>query len=465
MKSISLLLALVCLFFFPALPLCSTVEQVVILGSGPAGLTAAIYTARAGLSTLVIEGNEPGGQIALSYMVDNFPGFPKGISGYELVHNMQEQAVRFGARVKNGHVVNVDLTKRPFSVQLEEGEIIRTEALIIASGASARWLGIESEKELIGKGVSSCAVCDGIFYKDKDVVVVGGGDAAMEDALFLSKYAQNVIVVHRKAVLRASKYLQDKAFSTPKIRFVWNHVIEDIQVSSQGEVSSVTLRDVYTNAAQQVDCQGVFVAIGHQPNTDLFKDWLELDPSGYIITKPFCSLTNIPGVFAAGDVADPQYRQAITAAGTGCMAGINACQYIQQSELLSSNSRSCMESARTEFEQVYSGHSESKITNITGENYAHIMENNRFVIMDIYADWCGPCKSLATIYHELSEEYGDRYTFTKLNADVEGALSITLKVNALPTILFFKDGEQVHRHIGLISKKKLVDLMIKHFGK
>lgn len=308
----------------------SAVEQVVILGSGPAGLTAAIYTSRAGLSTLVVEGAEAGGQIALSYMVDNFPGFQNGINGYDLAQNLRNQAIRFGTKVKNGRVVQIDLTKRPFTLTFDEGEVLHTETLIIATGASAKWLGLESEKAFIGNGVSSCAVCDGVLYKDKEVVVVGGGDTALEDALFLANYAAKVTVIHRRDTLKASKFLRDKAFINPKIQFVWNHVVEEIADPSQNTVTGVILKNVLTGQKQSLACEGVFVAIGHQPNTDIFKGQINLTESGYIVTEPFCTLTSVPGVFAAGDVADSHYRQAVTAAGTGCMAGIDAYHFIQK---------------------------------------------------------------------------------------------------------------------------------------
>lgn len=312
-------------------------EQVVILGTGPAGLTAAIYTARAGLSTLVIEGDEPGGQISLSYMVENFPGFPEGISGFDLGDKMREQAMRFGAKIKGGKIVHADLSQRPFLLKTEAGQSIFADALIIASGASAKWLGLESEKAFIGKGVSSCAVCDGFAYMDQEVVVVGGGDTAMEDALFLTNYASKVTVVHRKSTLKASKYLQDRAFANEKIHFIWDHIVEEIADPEKGEVSFVLLKNVKTEDRQKVACQGVFIAIGHAPNTELFKGQLELNDGGYLLTKNSTTCTNVPGVFAAGDAADTRYRQAATAAGTGCMAGIDAYHFIQENASLKNN--------------------------------------------------------------------------------------------------------------------------------
>lgn len=329
-KSRILLFVLVCLMPFFSLFAAKEVHQVVILGSGPAGLTAAIYTARAGLETLVIEGDEPGGQISLSYVVENFPGFSEGINGFELGEKMREQALRFGSKIQSGKIVHVDLSQRPFLLKTESGKKILAKALIVASGASAKWLGLDSEKPFIGNGVSSCAVCDGFLYKDQEVVVVGGGDSALEDAHFLANYASKVTIVHRSHALRASKYLQERAFSNHKIHFIWNHVVEKIEDPSVGNVTAVILKDVRTGEKRQCLCQGVFVAIGHQPNTELFKGQLELDERGYIITRDGTTHTNVEGVFAAGDVVDHRYRQAITAAGTGCMSAIDAYHFIQE---------------------------------------------------------------------------------------------------------------------------------------
>lgn len=306
-------------------------EQVVILGSGAAGLTAAIYASRAGLTTLVIEGEEPGGQIALSYTVDNFPGFANGINGYDLIQNMREQAMRFGTKVQTGKVVEIDLKHRPFTIKLEDDEVILAETLIIASGASTKWLGLKSEKALIGKGVCSCAVCDGILFEGQEAVVVGGGDTALEDALFLANYATKVTIINRTDRLKASKYLQDKALANERIHFIWNSVVEEIADPLQGEVKGVFVKNLDSQKTQYLPCQGVFIAIGHTPNSHLFKGQLELDAAGYIMTHQPSTRTSVPGVFAAGDIADPHYRQAITAAGTGCRAGIDAYHFIQKS--------------------------------------------------------------------------------------------------------------------------------------
>jgi thioredoxin reductase (NADPH) len=307
----------------------SETVPVVIIGSGPAGLTAALYSARANLRPVVIEGLEAGGQLMITTMVENWPGFRDGIMGPDLMNEMRVQAERFGAHIVQGHVESVDLATRPFRISLSDREL-RAQTLIIATGASAQWLGLPSEKKLVGRGVSSCATCDGAFFKNRPIVVVGGGDTAMEEAIFLTRFASTVYVVHRRDKLRASKVMQDKAFANPKIRFIWNSVVEEIRDVEKGEVTGVLLRDVVTGAATDLEVDGVFVAIGHTPNTSLFKGQLELNPTGYIVTQG--TRTNVEGVFACGDVQDFTYRQAITAAGSGCMAAIDAERYLEHLE-------------------------------------------------------------------------------------------------------------------------------------
>ena len=319
-----------CTLFVSSLFGSQKVEQTVVLGSGPAGLTAAIYTSRAGLSTLVIEGDEPGGQITLSYTVENYPGFPEGIGGYELGEKMRGQAMRFGTRIEHGRVIKADLSSRPFKLTMEGGKEIHSETLIIATGASAKWLGLASEQALIGKGVGSCAVCDGALYKDKEVVVVGGGDAAMEDAIYLSQYAKKVSIVHRRDDLKASKVLQEKVQTKKNIRTILNSTIEEIKDPKNGEVTGVVLKDLKNDATKFYPCNGVFIAIGHKPNNALFQGQLKTTSAGYIEKKTSSTTTDIPGVFVAGDIADPMYRQAITAAGEGAKAGIDAFHFIQE---------------------------------------------------------------------------------------------------------------------------------------
>lgn len=305
-------------------------HQVVIIGSGCAGNTAAIYTARASLSPLVITGHEPGGQLSLTTEVENFPGFPEGIMGPQLVENMKQQAIRFGAQYRDGKVEEADLSKRPFRLRIED-EWIETKTLIVASGASARWLGLPNEQKLIGHGVSSCATCDGFFYKGKKIMVIGGGDSAMEEANFLTRFGSEVTIVHRREEFRASKIMLDRAKANPKIKWLLNTVVEDILDVGQGFVTGVKLKNTKTGEAWQQDVDGFFLAIGHIPNTKPFVGQLDLDEDGYIISHGGAR-TNIHGVFHAGDVQDRVYRQAITASGAGCMAAIEAERLLEAEE-------------------------------------------------------------------------------------------------------------------------------------
>ena len=302
-------------------------RNVVIIGSGCAGNTAAIYAARANLKPLVISGHEAGGQLSLTSLVENFPGFPHGINGPELVENMKLQAENFGAEYMHGAVIEADLSKRPFRLNIE-GDWIETLTLIIASGASARWLGLESEQQLIGKGVSSCATCDGFFYRDKKIMVIGGGDSAMEEANFLTRFGKEVTLVHRRSEFRASKIMLDRARHNPKVKFLLNTVVDQVLDVSQSVVTGVRLRDLKSGQAWEQDVDGFFVAIGHIPNTKVFKGQIETDPDGYILSKGGAR-TSVTGVFHAGDVQDRSYRQAITASGAGCMAAIEVERFLE----------------------------------------------------------------------------------------------------------------------------------------
>ncbi len=303
-----------------------SLRAVIIIGSGPAGLTAALYSARANLKPLLIEGLEAGGQLMLTTLVENWPGFKDGIMGPDLMAEMRTQSERFGAEIIRGNVTSVDLLTYPYVVKTADGEY-RCRSLIVATGASARLLGLPSERRLLGHGVSTCATCDGYFFRGKPIAVVGGGDSAMEEAIFLTRFASHVTVVHRRATLRASKIMQDKAFANPKISFEWNTEVDEIKDTGKGEVTAMALRNSVTGERKELAVDGVFVAIGHTPNTTLFKGQLELDANGYLITRDGAK-TSVPGVFACGDVQDHVYRQAITAAGSGCMAALDAERYL-----------------------------------------------------------------------------------------------------------------------------------------
>lgn len=305
--------------------------KVLILGSGPAGYTAAIYAARANLSPVVYEGIQPGGQLTTTTEIENFPGYPNGITGNEMMEDLKKQAQRFGTDVRFGIASSTDLSSRPFKVTIDDEKVIEAEVLIIATGATAKYLGLESEEKFKGQGVSACATCDGFFYRGKDVAVVGGGDTAAEEATYLAGLCNKVYLIVRKPYLRASKAMQERVMNTPNLEVLFEHVTKEI-VGDMTGVNGVILTNTQTGEDDKKDISGFFVAIGHQPNSDIFKPWIETDEVGYIKTIPGTSKTNIPGVFACGDVQDPHYRQAITAAGSGCMAAIDAERYYAENK-------------------------------------------------------------------------------------------------------------------------------------
>ena len=304
-------------------------RKLIIIGSGPAGLTAAIYAARANLKPLIFEGSQPGGQLTITTDVENYPGFDKGIMGPEMMDIFRKQAKRFGAECLFNTVTNVDFSTKPFLIESDQNKYY-ADSVIISTGASARLLGLKSEEELMGHGVSACATCDGFFFKDKKVVVVGGGDSAMEEANFLTKFASEVVLIHRRSEFRASKIMVERTLSNPKVNVIYNAIVKDIFGSKDKGVDSIEINDVINGSRKIIKCDGVFMAIGHTPNTQLFKDCINLDESGYIITKPDSTYTNIEGVFACGDVQDHVYRQAVTAAGSGCMAAIDAERWLDR---------------------------------------------------------------------------------------------------------------------------------------
>jgi len=306
----------------------TSIHNVIIMGSGCAGHTAALYTARANLSPLVIEGHEPGGQLSLTTLVENFPGFPEGIQGPELIENMRKQATRFGAQYRMGHVSSVDLQKRPFTLNVGK-DILQTRTLIIASGASARWLGLPHEQALIGHGVSSCATCDGFFFSGKEIAVIGGGDSAMEEALFLTRFASKVTLIHRRDQFRASKIMLDRAQKNPNIHFLTDTIVEDVLDVERKEVTALRLRNMKTGKGSDLPASAMFLGIGHIPNAKIFEGQLDMDQDGYLITRDYV-LTRVPGVYACGDVQDRRYRQAVTAAGSGCMAAIEVEKFLEE---------------------------------------------------------------------------------------------------------------------------------------
>lgn len=305
-------------------------HKVVIIGTGPAGFTAALYTARAGLTPVVFEGPEPGGQLMTTTDVENFPGFPEGILGPEMMQKFREQAQKFGADLRYGYVSEVDFSQRPFKLTIDSEKEVLADTVIVSTGASARYLGLPNEKRLLGYGVSACATCDGAFFRNQEVAIVGGGDTAMEEALFLTRFATKVWLIHRRNEFRASKIMQERVFNHPKIEVIYNTVVEDV-LGEKG-VEGIKIRNIETNEAKDLPVYGLFVAIGHKPNTDIFANQLEMDETGYIKTQNGSTYTNIEGVFACGDAQDHIYRQAITAAGTGCMAAIDAERWLAENE-------------------------------------------------------------------------------------------------------------------------------------
>ena len=311
--------------------------KVIIIGSGPAGFTAALYTGRANLNPVLFEGMQPGGQLTITTEVENYPGFEHGIQGPELMDIMRKQVQRFGAKSIYKEITEVDFSKRPFILKTFEGEEYKADAVIISTGASAKLLGLESENKYMGYGVSACATCDGFFFKNQKVLVIGGGDTAMEEANFLTKYASEVIVIHRREEFRASKIMLERAKKNPKVKFLMNKVVKEVlgkEENGRKVMTGVILKDTKTGQTEELSADGLFIAIGHKPNTDLFKGILDMDETGYLKVKPGTTQTNIPGIFAAGDVADKTYRQAITAAGTGCMAAIDAERWLAEQEEL-----------------------------------------------------------------------------------------------------------------------------------
>ena len=421
-------------------------RNTVILGSGPAGYTAALYAARANLRPLLLKGLEAGGQLMLTTDVENYPGFPDGILGPEMMDAFEKQAARFETEIVAQSVTRVDLSERPFGVWAGDLEW-RAKTLILATGASARWLGIPGEQKLRGRGVSACATCDGFFFRDRELVVVGGGDTAMEEATFLTKFASAVTLVHRRDEFRASKIMQERVHSNPKVEVVWDTVVEE--VLGEGAVTGVRLRNVKSDEATEFATDGVFVAIGHDPNTDLVKGQVDLTDAGYVIVREPTTATSVPGVFAAGDVTDVTYRQAVTAAGQGCKAAIDAERYLEDDRV-----------RNHEMDQQASGKRGTNVAmmgDVTdGDFEERVLGSEIPVLVDFWAEWCVPCHMVSPVVEEIGRDKGETLQVAKLNIDDNPEVTRRFGVMSIPTLMLFKGGQEIARVVGARGKDALL---------
>ena len=434
----------------------SDTRNVIIIGSGPAGYTAAIYAARAGLEPLVIAGSiTAGGALMNTTEVENFPGFVEGIQGPELMETLQAQAKRFGAEVLFDDVVEASLEGDVKTVKTGIGKEFSAKSVILAMGSAYRELGLEDEKRLSGKGVSWCATCDGFFFRDQEVVVVGGGDSAVEEATFLTRFASKVYLVHRRDELRASKIMADRAAADPKIEFVWNSEVTGLDGDTK--LSAVKIRNVITGEESVLPATGLFVAIGHEPRNELVKGLIDTDAAGYVLVDGRTTATNVRGVFACGDLVDSRYRQAITAAGSGCAAALDAQHFLD--DLADADAASVVEEASAVVEEVVPVDVVRETVTATEDTFQdEVIKSDVPVVVDFWATWCPPCRAVAPILDELAEEYAGRVKIVKVDTDENPNLAMAYGITSIPTMNFFKSGELVKSVIGARPKPALTAL-------